>query len=108
MISNLDIERRNTGVDFDSERNKIILARIDDIQKRDSDIKKKILKSRRFIKFMERTLHRYAAGEDGIYKPIFAPKTFMDLAVSKFNSYDLECVAYYDKYSKFLLFVRRP
>ena len=106
MISNLDIERRKTGVDFDSERNKIILNRIREIERMDIKRKNSILNSKRFTRFMERTLRLYSKGEDGIYKPIFAPKLFMDLAVSKFNSYDLECRAYYDRYSKFLFFFR--
>ena len=103
MISNLDIERRKTGIDHDEFHNKIIDRKVTELQKYEA----KILKSKKFTKFMEKLLRCYARGEEGCYLPFFVSKPFPYLAISKFNSYDLESTLIYDFTSRFLFFKRR-
>ena len=103
MISNLDIERRKTGVDKDPEYNKYIMERSTELHNYDV----KTLNSKRFSRFMQKLIRIYTKGGDGAYVPMFVSRNFPYLAVSKFNSYDLESVLVYDYVNNFLFFKRR-
>ena len=103
MISNLDIQRRNTKIDNDKEHIKRVLERVRELSKYDS----KVLKSKKFSCFMEKILRAYAEGRECISLPLFQPKNFPYLVVSKFNSYDLESVLIYDWKNNKVFFKQR-
>ena len=103
MISKLDIERRKTGIDRKPEYIRRVNKRIQELTDEDS----RVLKSKKFSHFMERLLRAYSEGEEGLSLPVFMPKNFPNLVVSKFNSYSLESTLIYDFSHKEVFFKRR-
>lgn len=88
MISNIDIERRKNASQNITEINQ----RISKLVKLDVEV----LKSKKFSNFMVKLIKAYSSGKDGIKLPLFAPKNFATLVISKFNSYELESFLIYD------------
>ena len=107
MISNLDIERKKTRCDIDSKRNKKIIEKVTVIETKNKAKHNKILASKRYIKFMEKVLKRYAEGAEKIAVPLFSSRLFSSLVVEKFNSYDLENILVYDNWNREVFFVKR-
>lgn len=103
MISNLDIERRKTGIDHDSSYHQRVNKRISEL----SEYEARMLKSRKFTKYMEKLLQAYSCGEEGKYLPFFMPKHFAELVCYRFNSYGLESRIVYDYFNKSVFFVPR-
>jgi len=103
MISKIDIERRKTGIDYSPSHNNAINKRLSEL----SDYELKIVKSKKFSKFMQKLIKYYAEGEEGAYLPFLAPRMFPELAVAKFNSYGLECRLVYDYLEKSVFFVKK-
>lgn len=92
MISNIDIQRRKTGIDKNLKRKQFVSGSIQSLYNHEH----KLVTSKRFSKFMERLVRAYAEGEVYYPVPLFHKKHFPELVVSKFNSYDFEHKLVYD------------
>lgn len=107
MINNIDIKRIETGCDYDKERNKRINDKAQNLNRRNYEKKIKITTSKRFSKFLQKVLKKYAEGAEKLSVPLFASRLFCSLIVEKFDSYDLQNYLVYDDYNREVFFMRR-